>query len=284
MADALTTPTAFFDGEGVEASPTSLKSRRRKERKAEKELRQARRNPKPVTARTENQQLYIDSLHENSLTFGIGPAGSGKTYVPARVFGQQLVEGKIEKLYLARPNVSKKKHENGFLPGTLEEKTAPWLVPIFEGLKASMGPSEFDRLRKEKRIEEIPYEFIQGRTLGSDKGAACLVDEAENLDIDDLYITLTRQGENLTMCLAGDVYQARIANSGLAEAISMVERHGIPDTGIIEFTDEDIVRSGQAKHWARAFRAHWGHSNLRNVTNCGNEVGDTVLGPNALTS
>ncbi|QGH74816.1 PhoH-like protein [Bacteriophage DSS3_MAL1] len=280
MADALTTPEAFFDEAGVDVPPVSAKAARRKQRKAEKEAKQARRTPKPIKARTENQQLYINSLHENDLTFGIGPAGSGKTYVPAHVFGEQLVAGKIDKLYLARPNVAKKKHENGFLPGTLEEKTAPWLVPIFEGLKASMGPAEFERLRKEKKIEEVPYEFIQGRTLGSEKGAACLIDEAENLDLDDLYITLTRQGENLSMCLAGDIYQARIPNSGLAQVIDMVARYSIPDTGIIEFTDEDIVRSGQAKHWAKAFRAHWGQANLRNVTECGNQETNTFHGDN----
>ena len=274
MADTSLVPSEYFEEAGP-VPPTSAKAERRKARKADREARQHRRTPKPLTPRTPNQQRYIDSLHSHSLTFGVGPAGAGKTYVPAHIFGEWLTSGKIDRLYLARPNVAKKKHENGFLPGTLEDKTAPWLVPIFEGLKASMGPTEFERLRKNKAIEEVPYEFIQGRTLGSERGAACLIDEAENLDLDDLYITLTRQGEGLSMCLAGDVRQARIPNSGLGTVLGMVSHYQIPETSVIEFTEDDIVRSGQARHWAKAFRDHWGNVNLRDATNSGMEESES---------
>lgn len=240
---------------------TSPKATRRQTRKAEKERRQAKRNPKPLEARTPTQSEYIKSLSSNELTFGIGPAGVGKTYVPARVYGEMLARGYIEKLYVARPNVAKAKHRNGYLPGTMEDKTAPWLVPIFEGVKDSMAPAEFERMRREKKIEEVPYEFMQGRTF---KNAACIVDEAENLDLDDLYITLTRQGEDLNMVLCGDPRQSRIGNSGLMQVVHMAQMPFMKGVGVIEFSEEDVVRSRQARQWVMAFN----RLNLSDVTNC----------------
>lgn len=245
MTNTALSEDQFLFDEGV-----STKATRRQKRKQEKALRQAKRNPKPLEPRNENQSLYMQSLVENELTFGIGPAGSGKTYVPSRLFGSMLASGEISKIYLARPNVAKAKHRMGFLPGDEKDKTAPWLVPIFEGLKESMSPAEFDRLYQSKKIEEVPYEFIQGRTF---KDAACIVDEAENLDLDDLYITLTRQGEGLHMVLCGDIKQARIPNSGLATVVDMARRHSMESVGVIEFTEDDIVRSRQAMQWVKAF-------------------------------
>ena len=280
MADPITIAD-LFDSETV-VPPVSQKAARRKDRKAEKEVKQFRRTPKPIEPRGENQRLYIDSLENNELTFAIGPAGVGKTYVPSRLFGHWLASGKIEKLYIARPNISKAKHRNGFLPGTLEEKTAPWLVPIFEGLKDAMGPAQFDLFRKEKKIEEVPFEFIQGRTLraaeGSTKGVACIIDEAENLDLDDLYITLTRQGEDLSMVLCGDIYQARIPDSGLADVIRMSQAWDMDSVGVIEFNEDDVTRSRQTRQWVKAFRAHWGHPNLQSVMEYGKDVIDAFRG------
>lgn len=256
--------------EQPEMFETSAKATRRQARKIEKEVKQAKRNPKPIEARNPRQQFYIDSLLNNELTFGVGPAGVGKTYVPARVYGAMLATGEIDKLYVARPNVAKKQHQNGFLPGSLEEKTAPWLIPIFEGIKDSMGPADFERFKREKKIEEVPYEYIQGRTF---KNAACIVDEAENLDLDDLYITLTRQGEDLSMVLCGDIYQSRIANSGLQTVVDMAQSPFMEAIGIIEFQDEDVVRSRQARQWAKAFHDHRA---LKNEPDYGNDQG--VLG------
>lgn len=248
MAEQQILVSDFFEPTGGPlGSPKAAKRKMRKEATEEK---QARRMPKPIVARTPNQTLYIKSLEENELTFGIGPAGVGKTYVAARVYGAWLASGKIKKLYVARPNVSKAKHRNGFLPGDLEDKTAPWLVPIFEGLKDAMGPFAFTQFRKDKAIEEVPFEFIQGRTF---KDAACIVDEAENLDLDDLYITLTRQGEGLSMALCGDIFQARIPDSGLGDVITMSIEDHHEGTGVIQFGEEDVVRSRQAAQWVKSF-------------------------------
>ena len=231
-------------------SDRSVKAVRRERRKQEKTERQAKRNPKPIEPRTAAQSEYIRSLKTNSLTFAVGPAGVGKTYVAARVYGEMLVAGTIKKIYIARPPVAKSKHRMGFLPGNAEEKTAPWLVPVFEGLKDAMSPSEFDRYRREKKIEEVPYEFMQGRTI---KDAAWIVDEAENLDLDDFYITLTRQGEDLTMAICGDPRQTRINNSGMARVVKMVEEFRLKDTEVISFTKADVTRSKQAAQWVDAF-------------------------------
>jgi phosphate starvation-inducible PhoH-like protein len=249
--DLPVTSAEFFDKPATKYSP---KAEKRKTLKGESEVKQARRMPKPVEPRTENQALYIKSLLNNELTFASGPAGVGKTYIPSRVYGELLAAKKIEKIYVARPNVAKAKHRNGFLPGGIEDKTEPWLIPIFEGLKESMSPFQFESFRKEKLIEEVPFEFIQGRTF---KNAACIIDEAENLDLDDLYITLTRQGENLKMVICGDIYQARIPDSGLAKTIQMAKSPYIENVGIVEFTDADVTRSRQARQWVHAFRDHW---------------------------
>lgn len=243
----------MFDHDADEVITTSAKAARRVSRKEEKETRQLRRTPKPLEPRTRNQTLYKKSLEVNSLTFAEGPAGVGKTYVPARIFGEWLSAGKIEKIYLARPNIAKPKHRMGFLPGSADEKMAPWLIPIMEGLKDSMGVYSYENYIKSGAIEIVPYEFMQGRTFAS---AACIVDEAENLDLDDLYITLTRQGEGLTMVLCGDMVQARIPDSGFAEVIKMSFTYDIRDVGVINFTEEDVVRSKQAYQWVKAFKNH----------------------------
>lgn len=261
MADEFTNPGDFFESGEGSAPPTS-KAAKRRAKKAAQHARQSRRNPRPIEARNDAQSEYIDSIENNELTFALGPAGVGKTYVPSRIFGSWLAEGRINKIYVARPNVAKSQHRNGFLPGTMEDKTAPWMIPVFEGIRDSMSPSDFERFRKEKCVEEVPYEYIQGRTF---KNAACIVDEAENLDLDDLYITLTRQGESLSMVVCGDINQARIPNSGLDTVVDMALAEDMEDIGVVEFTSDEVVRSKQARQWAHAFDARAERNNLRNT-------------------
>lgn len=228
----------------------SEKAAKREVKKQAKRERQNTRYAKPLTARNPAQKTYISNIKNNTLTFGVGPAGVGKTYIPARMFGTQLLYGDISKIYVARPNVSRAHHRMGFLPGTLEDKTAPWLVPIFEGIRESMSPSEFDKFKRSGSIEEVPYEYMQGRTF---KNAACIIDEAENLTLDDLYVTLTRQGENLSMVLCGDLHQSVIADSGLGTVVDLVGANNMHNVAVSVFGEEDVVRSEQAKQWVAAF-------------------------------
>ena len=230
--------------------PVSEKAQRRALRKQNKEKRQAKRMPKPLKPRNASQARYIQSLNNNALTIGLGPAGVGKTYVPARIFGAMLMSGEIDTIYCARPNISKPQHRIGFLPGTPEEKIAPWMVPIFEGLQDSMSPSKFADAKRAKLIKEVPFEFMQGRTF---KNCAAIIDEAENCDVDDLYIVLTRQGGNCQMVVCGDPIQSRISNSGLREIADMANYAYMEDVGVIHFTENDVVRSQQARQWVKAF-------------------------------
>lgn len=258
MADAPFHPLGEFFDDGTPPTKTkSAKAARRLAAKAEKEERQLLRTPKPLIPRNAKQAAYIEAITENELTFGIGPAGVGKTYVAARIFGEWLAAGKIGKIFAARPPVAKAKHKMGFLPGDQKEKSEPWLVPIYEGIKDALGPSAFENAKKNGLIEIVPFEFIQGRTLraetGSTKGAACIVDEAENLDLDDLYITLTRQGDGLHMVMCGDVNQARIPNSGLADVVQMAQEDDHESSAVIVFTEDEVVRSRQAAQWVKSF-------------------------------
>ncbi len=241
-----------FNGDGVvpEAPPISEKAHKRSMRKRQKEGKQNRRNPKPVQPRSRNQSRYIKSLRTNELTIAVGPAGVGKTYLPARVYGEMLMAGEIDVIYCARPNISKPQHRQGFLPGNMKEKNAPWMIPIFDGLRDAMSPSKFVDAERNGMIKEVPFEFMQGRTFSN---CAAIVDEAENCDVDDLYITLTRQGENCFMAISGDLLQSRIHNNGLATIVEMTDYEYMKRVGVIEFTAEDVVRSAQARQWVKAF-------------------------------
>jgi phosphate starvation-inducible protein PhoH and related proteins len=258
MADELYTVPQDFDFFDPIDDDGRTKSTKRTAKKADKEVRQRGRSPRlPVTPRTETQARYIESMETNELTFGVGPAGVGKTYVAARVLGAWLYQRRITKIYAARPNVSKNKHRNGFLPGDIEEKTEPWLVPIYEGLRDALGSRAFEDALRDNLIEVVPFEYIQGRTFraeeGSNLGVGCIVDEAENLDLDDLYITLTRQGTGLTMVMCGDINQARIPDSGLGAVIEMACQDKHESTGVVVFTEADVVRSRQAAQWVKSF-------------------------------
>lgn len=291
MADMpLLLPEDFFDN-GTMSNTGSPKAAKRKAAKAEKEVRQLLRTPKPLEPRNKKQAAYVDAITENEMTFAIGPAGVGKTYVAARIFGEWLSSGKIGKIYVARPPVAKTKHKQGFLPGDLKEKSEPWLVPIYEGIRDAMGGSAFDAAKKSNAIEVVPFEFIQGRTFraetGSVRGVACIIDEAENLDVEDMYITLTRQGEGLHMVMCGDINQARIPNSGLADVIEMAREDRHESSSVIVFTEDEVVRSRQAAQWVKSFakRPHllgFKKTDARVVGLKSESFGDTIVTENSM--
>ena len=256
------TQAEAYDNQLDPEVPVSEKALARVLRKKNKEKRQAKRTPKPLKPRNVSQARYIQSLRDNALTIGVGPAGVGKTYVPARIFGSMLMAGEIDTIYCARPNISKPQHSIGFLPGTPEEKIAPWLVPIFEGLQDSMSPSKFADAQRSKLIKVVPFEFMQGRTF---KNCAAIIDEAENCDLDDLYIILTRQGGNCQMVVCGDPIQARIPNSGLVAIAEMAAYPPMDGTGVVTFTHEDVVRSTQARQWVKAFADRKTQINLQDA-------------------
>lgn len=206
---------------------------------------------KPLVALNAAQQDLIDSINESSQVFAIGPAGSGKTYIMARMAIKELVNGTKERIIVSRVTVTKTKHRLGFRPGTQDEKIADWMTPVLDGFHAEASKQTITKFLDEKRIEFLPFETMRGRSLSN---CIMILDEAQNCDIGDLRMYLTRVGEGTKVFIAGDPDQTDIPDSGLDTILSMVEKHKIT-AEIIDFTEDDVVRSKIAKEWVIAFNA-----------------------------
>jgi phosphate starvation-inducible PhoH-like protein len=243
-------PSTLFDNDNP--TPRLTKSQARK---ARNEVKKRKGIPAsgPLTARTLNQRRYIQALYDDAHIFAIGPAGTGKTYVPARIAARKLVDGMIDKIIVARVAVSRSKHQLGFLPGKLDAKMRPWMIPIFDGIKAEVGSHLLDQWMQDARLEVVSFEHLRGRTLGSDR-TILILDEAQNADLIDLRLFLTRIGEQTQCIVTGDLEQIDIPNSGLAKVIAISQAHDVP-MEIIHFSEEDVVRSAFVAAWVRAFRA-----------------------------
>lgn len=203
----------------------------------------------PIKPKTPMQAEYIEAIRTAEQVICVGPAGSGKSFIPATYAADQLREKKVQKVVLIRPNVSCGR-SLGFMPGTLEEKYLPWLAPLAEPMRERMGAAAFDIAVKNGSIELLPLEIARGRSFHD-----CLVlaDEVQNLTSHEAKMLLTRTGENCQMILTGDVSQSDISGqSGLAVMIRLVKRYMLP-VPIIEMTDADIVRSDLTAMWVKAF-------------------------------
>ena len=184
--------------------------------------------------------------------FSIGPAGTGKTYLGARWAIRQVLDGAKDRLVITRPTTSKPKHKLGYRPGNQDEKVEDWLIPVLDAVRDECGMATMDRLRKSGHICFAAFETMKGRTF---RDAVVILDEAEDCDVDDLKLFLTRTGENTQIIVDGDVDQVSPGmDSGYGQIIDMIGRHGI-DAAVIRFTDADVVRSEAAAAWVRAFRA-----------------------------
>lgn len=208
---------------------------------------------KPLVAKNETQQEYISSLESASQVFAIGPAGTGKTYLPARIAAQNLKAKRIERIYIARPTVSAKRHQQGFLPGKLEQKLAPWLVPIMDAFKDEVSAKTLEDWLTNKQVEFVSFEHLRGRTL---KNCFVILDEAQLCTFADLKLFLTRKGEDSIYVVTGDLDQTEdevIPDSGLGKVVDMIDHYDLsPD--IIEFSEDEVVRSADAKEWVQAFK------------------------------
>lgn len=208
---------------------------------------------KPLVAKTATQADYIDSLETSTQIFAIGPAGTGKTYIPARVAARKLKQKLIEKIYIARPTVSAKRHQQGFLPGKLDQKLAPWLVPILDAIKDEVNPKTLEDWMNTKQVEFVSFEHLRGRTL---KNCFVILDEAQLCTFADLKLFLTRKGENSVYVVTGDLDQTEdevIPDSGLGPVVDMIVMYDMtPD--LIEFDETEVVRSEDAKEWVQAFK------------------------------
>lgn len=228
---------------------TSPKAQRRAARKADKHRRQSRRNPKPLHPKTPTQRKYMEYLDESDQVFAVGAAGSGKTLIAARHAVRRVLEAQSDRVVVCRPSVSKSKHRQGFLPGGLSAKIRPWIVPVMEAMKEECGAGMLDRLIQSEQIEFLTFEHMRGRSIAN---ATVILDEAQNCDLGDLRMFLTRIGENSQVIVCGDMDQVDIEDSGLSTAIRMIYDHDL-SASVIEFGEEDVVRSAIAREWVRAF-------------------------------
>lgn len=194
------------------------------------------------------QGEYLTAIKSSDIVFGIGSAGTGKTFVAAAYAASELYNRKIQKIILTRPNVETGRGL-GFLPGELEEKYAPYLQPFEEIFKRCLGSGFYDYCLKSKAIEPRPLGFMRGSTF---EDCIVLADEMQNATKEEMKMLLSRIGKNCKLIFSGDPYQVDIDNSGLEDAVRRLEK--IPGVEVVRFMDEDIVRSPMCKKIILAYR------------------------------
>ncbi len=205
-----------------------------------------------IAPKTPAQARYIDDLTRHELTFGIGPAGTGKTFLAVAYGAALLMKGEVDRLVVTRPAVEAGERL-GFLPGDLTEKVDPYLAPIFEALNDIMGVDAARKRRERDEIEVAPLAFMRGRTLSH---AFVILDEAQNASRLQMKMFLTRLGEGARMVVTGDPSQVDLPNlrdSGLAHAVSILR--GVEGVAVAEFTSSDVVRHPLVARIVRAYDA-----------------------------
>jgi phosphate starvation-inducible PhoH-like protein len=205
-----------------------------------------------VAPKTAGQARYLKALAECELVFGLGPAGSGKTFLAVAHGAGLLLRGDVERLVVCRPAVEAGERL-GFLPGDLSEKVDPYMAPIWEALTDILGAEQFRRRRDKGEIEVVPLAFMRGRTLSH---AFVIVDEAQNASRLQMKMVLTRLGEGARMAVTGDPSQIdlpRASDSGLAHAVKLLD--GVKGVGVIRFSAEDVVRHPLVERIVRAYEA-----------------------------
>ena len=196
-------------------------------------------NGAPVRPRTLGQKFYVDTIRRNSITFGVGPAGTGKTYLAVALAAFALKNHDVQRIILVRPAVEAGE-KLGYLPGDLQEKVNPYLRPLFDGLNDMFGPEEFIRLQQKGQIEVAPLAYMRGRTL---EKSFVILDEAQNTTVEQIKMFLTRLGFRSKMVVNGDVTQIDLlphVKSGLIDAERVLRN--VKDIGHVHFTEEDVVR------------------------------------------
>ena len=207
---------------------------------------------KQITCKTIGQQNYIDTIRKNTLTFAIGPAGTGKTYLAMALSVMALKNKEAERIILTRPAVEAGE-KLGFLPGDLTQKVDPYLRPLYDAMYDFMGADSYTRLLERGTVEVAPLAYMRGRTLSD---AFIILDEAQNTTSEQMKMFLTRIGFNSKVIVTGDITQTDLPagkKSGLAEAVQILR--GIPGIGIVELSGKDIVRHELVQQIVEAYDA-----------------------------
>lgn len=202
-----------------------------------------------LTPKTTKQKEFIEALRDSTQVFVLGPAGTGKTYITATVAADLYTTKGIDKIVITRPHVAVGK-DLGYLPGSLEEKTYPWALPVLDVLIKHLGKGTVETGIKSGNIEMAPLALMRGRSF---ENAFIIVDETQNITTHELKMLLTRVGENSTIVLNGDVQQSDLKEAdGLSKVIHLAKKHLLP-VSVIEFGVDDIVRSDICAQWVRVF-------------------------------
>lgn len=194
---------------------------------------------RPIKAKTVGQQKYINSINKNTITLGVGPAGTGKTFLAVAMAVKTLRDKKISRIILTRPAVEAGERL-GFLPGDLQSKIDPYLRPLYDALYEMLGPDICARYMEKQIIEIAPLAYMRGRTLDD---SFIILDEAQNTTREQMKMFLTRLGFNSKVVVTGDLSQTDLPDgkkSGLAEAVKILTN--IDDIAIHKFTEKDVVR------------------------------------------
>jgi phosphate starvation-inducible PhoH-like protein len=205
-----------------------------------------------VQPRSVNQRKYIEAIEQNDMVFGVGPAGTGKTYLAVAMAVAAMNAKKVSRIVLVRPAVEAGERL-GFLPGTLQEKVDPYLRPLYDALYDLLEPERVDKMLEKNIIEVAPLAFMRGRTLND---AFIIMDEAQNTTVEQMKMFLTRLGNSSKAVITGDITQIDLPNPrkcGLVDAINVLE--GVEGIRFCHFEDGDVVRHALVQRIVRAYES-----------------------------
>ena len=214
---------------------------------------------RPVRPKTLGQREYLQAIKQNAVTFGVGPAGTGKTYLAVAAAVAALKSRKVEKIVMCRPAVEAGE-KLGFLPGDLQNKVDPYLRPLYDALFDMLGAENFQKYVERQQIEVAPLAYMRGRTLDD---SFIILDEAQNTTPEQMKMFLTRLGFNSKAIITGDVTQIDLPDSkrsGLIEAVKVLKN--VEDIGITQFNEKDVVRHRLVQAIIKAYERYY-HNNAR---------------------
>ena len=228
-----------------------------------------------VQPRSPNQRKYVEAIEQSDMTFGIGPAGTGKTYLAVAMGVSALLSKKVSRIILVRPAVEAGERL-GFLPGSLQEKVDPYLRPLYDALYDLLDPQKVDKMLESNVIEVAPLAFMRGRTLSD---AFIIMDEAQNTTTEQMKMFVTRLGNNSRAVITGDLTQTDLPNpkkSGLLEALHVLD--GVEGIRFCHFEDVDVVRHHLVQRIVRAYDSYGRAQQQLPLA-----IGETVLPDSNLT-
>src|SRR3982075_2035966 len=207
----------------------------------------------PIMARTLGQRNYVEAIQKHDIVFGVGPAGTGKTYLAVAMAVAALKKEQVNRSILTRPAVEAGE-ALGLLPGDLQEKITPYLRPLYDSLRDMLDPEEIDRAVARQTIEVAPLAYMRGRTLSN---AFVILDEAQNTTTEQMFMLLTRIGPNSKCVVTGDVTQIDLPSnkrSGLVEALQALK--SVPGISFVYFKERDVVRHELVRAVINAYQLH----------------------------